>query len=429
MYPLVIFLALFLATGTAAGQDATRDPAPARVVGMIVFQGNHRTKTKVLAREMLLEVGDLFDEVLFEASLQRIRNLGLYYKVAGEVEPIAGTRDMRLTVRVHEKWAILPLPEIDVSDEGNVKVGISYTDYNFRGEDQRLKIKVKHAFGTDAGSERGDSAAVDLALPEFRDMPYDLDVGVGWATDGEASTRSDLTTTDQGAATSVDLDLGVHRFWREGTNRRRMGVGLTANYVDQTSTTGVSQSEWINSIRFDHSLDSVDDFTYTFEGHRWGYSVQLFTATLGSTVNALKLDMGYQWFWKFDEHNLTARASTGYTVGPDATDVGFDVGGGSSLRGIDKDSLQGVAMWLGNLEYRSPRAWDWLGGAAFVDAGTAGEPYDLVDPGRVAAGGGVGLRIYIARLVGVVLRLDLAYGYHPDDGATPKLYFSLRQPL
>ena len=46
-----------------------------------------------------------------------------------------------------------------------------------------------------------------------------------------------------------------------------------------------------------------------------------------------------------------------------------------------------------------------------------------------AVGGGVGLRIYIARLVGVVLRLDLAYGYHPDDGATPKLYFSLRQPL
>jgi len=429
MYPLVIFLALFLATGTAAAQDAGGDAGPAPVVGQIVFQGNHRTKTKVLAREMLLGVGDLFDEVLFEASLQRIRNLGLYYKVSGEVAPITGTRNMRLTVRVHEKWAILPLPQIDVSDEGNVKAGISYTDYNFQGEDQRLKIKAKHAFGTAAASERGDSAAIELALPEFHDRPYDLDVAVGWATDGEAATRSDLTTTDEGDATSVDLDLGVHRFWREGTNRRRMGVGLTVNYVDQTSDTGESQSRWINSIGFDHSLDSVDDFTYTFEGHRWDYSVQLFTTTLGSTANALKLDMGYQWFWKFDEHNLTARARTGYTVGPDAADVGFDVGGGSSLRGIDKDSLNGAGMWLGNLEYRSPRAWEWLGGAAFVDVGSAGELYDLVDPGRVAVGGGVGLRIYIARLVGVVLRLDLAYGYHPDEGVNPKVYFSLRQPL
>jgi len=429
MYPLVIFLALFLATGTAAGQDTSGAAEPAPVVGMIVFQGNHRTKTKVLAREMLLEVGDLFDEGLFEASLQRIRNLGLFYKVSGELVPIMGTHRMQLTVRVKEKWSILPLPQLDISDEGNVKLGITYTDYNFRGEDQRLKIKAKHAFGTDAASERGDSAAIELSLPEFRDLPYDLDVGVGWAANGAASTRSELTTTDQGDATSIDLDLGVHHFQREGTNRRRMGVGIKVNWVDQTSDTGESQSEWINSVQFGHSLDSVDDFTYTFEGHRWGYSLQLFTTVLGSTVNALKLDMGYQWFWKFDEHNLTARARTGYTVGPDAADVGFDVGGGSSLRGIDKDSLDGAAMWLGNLEYRTPRAWKRLGGAAFADAGTAGELYDLVDPSRLAVGGGVGLRIYVARLVGVVLRLDVAYGYHPDDGATPKVYFSLKQPL
>jgi len=429
MYPLVIFLALFVATSTAADQVTSGDAGPAPVVGMIVFQGNHRTKTKVLAREMLLEVGDLFDEVLFQASLQRIRNLGLFYKVSGEVVPIAGTHLRQLTVRVKEKWAILPLPEIDVSDEGNVKVGISYTDYNFRGEDQRLKIKAKRAFGTDAGSESGDSAAIDLALPEFRDSSYDLDIGLGWATDAEADARSDLTTTDQGDAISIDVDLGVHHFRREGTNRRRMGVGLTLNYVDQTIDTGESRREWINSVRFDHSLDSVDDFTYTFAGQRWGYSVQFFTATLGSTANALKLDMTYQWFWRFDEHNLTARARAGYTVGPDAADVGFDLGGGSSLRGIEKDSLDGAGIWLGNLEYRSPRAWKRLGGAAFVDVGSAGEAYELVDPGRFAAGGGVGLRIYVVRLVGVVLRLDLAYGYHPNDGATPKVYFSLKQPL
>jgi outer membrane protein assembly factor BamA len=429
MYPLVIFLALCLATGTATAQDAGSDTGSAPVVGMIVFQGNHRTKTKVLAREMLLKEGDLFDEVLFQASLQRIRNLGLFYKVAGDVAPIAGTNRRRLTVQVKEKWTILPLPQIDISDEGNVKLGISYADYNFRGEDQRLTIKAKHSFGTGDTSERGDSAAIDLTMPEFRDTPYDIDVGVGWAADGSASTRSDLTIEDDSDATSIDVDLGIHHFRREGTNRRRMGVGFTVNYVEQTGDTGKRQSQWINSVKFGHSLDSVDDFTYTFEGHRWNYSVQLFTAILGSTVNAVQLDMGYQWYWKFGEHNLTARAQTGYTVGPDAAEVAFDIGGGSSLRGIDKDSLEGAGMWLGNLEYRSPRAWTWLGGAVFVDAGTAGEPYDLVDPNRVAAGGGVGLRVYVARLVGVVLRLDVAYGYHPDEGANPKVYFSLKQPL
>ena len=429
MYPLVICLALCLATGTAAGDVASDNPVLAPTVGIIEFQGNHRTKTKVLRREMLLDKGDLFDEVLFQASLQRIRNLGLYYKVSGEVVPIAGTPDMRLIVRVHEKWSILPLPEIDVSDEGNVKLGIDYTDYNFRGEDQLLKLKVKHAFGTDAAQDRGDSVSLGLALPEVHDTPYDVDVGLGWASDGEASSHSDLTITDQSNATSVDLNLEVHYLRREGTSRRRMGVGLTLNYVDQTNDAGESQSSWVNSIQFNHSLDSVDDYTYTFAGHRWGYTVKLFTAALGSNANALKLDMGYQWYWKFGDQNLTARARTGYTVGPDAEEVGFSIGGGSSLRGIDKDSLKGAGVWLGNLEYRTPRAWNWLGGAAFVDAGSAGEESDLIDPRRVAAGGGFGLRIYIGRLVQGVLRLDLAYGYSPDVGATPKIYFSLKQPF
>jgi outer membrane protein insertion porin family len=176
-------------------------------------------------------------------------------------------------------------------------------------------------------------------------------------------------------------------------------------------------------------LDSVDDFNYTFAGHRWDYTVELFTLALGSNADALKLDLGYQWYWKFGQQNVTARAQTGYTIGPDASEVGFELGGGRSVRGIEKDSISGKGMWLGNLEYRSPRAWNWLGGAAFLDAGTAGQASDLLDPGRVAAGGGLGLRVYIGRLVQGVVRLDTAYGYHPDDGFSTKLYFSLKQPF
>jgi len=399
-------------------------PQPALRIAAIDYRGNHRTKTPVLAREMLLSAGDPFDRQRFEDSLQRIRNLGLFYRVSGEVRP-AGPGRVRLTVRVAEKWSILPLPQLDITDEGDVKLGLDYTDYNFRGQDQQLNLKFKHAFGTDSGGQSGESASASLAVPQIGETPYDGRVNLGLATNNEVSSRSELTGTRGSGATSIDLDFDLGRFQRVGTARRRRGVGLTVNYV----TGSDDRLRWVNSVRLLQSVDAVDDFVYTFRGHRVGGEVQIFSSLLGGRASAAKLSAAYTQYWKRGEHNVVGKVSGGYTVGPDAREVGFEVGGGRSIRGIEKESLAGAGMWRLNLEYRTPRAWEWLGGACFVDGGAAGEEGDLVDPSHMAAGGGVGLRAYIGRLVKGVARLDLAYGTGPDGVGGLKVYFGLKQPL
>ncbi|RMF87609.1 MAG: hypothetical protein D6739_01400 [Nitrospirae bacterium] len=352
-----------------------------------------------------------------------MRNLGLFYRVSGEVRP-AGPGRVALTVRVAEKWAILPLPQLDITEEGDVKVGLDYTDYNFRGEDQQLNVKFKHAFGTDPGGQAGESGSVSLAIPQLGETPYDARASLGIATNNEVSARSELTGTRGSGATSVDLDLDVGRFQRIGTARRRTGIGFTVNYV-----TGNPRLRWVNSLRLRRSVDAVDDFVYTFRGHRAGAEVQLFSDLLGSRASAAKLSAAWTQYWKRGEHNLVGKLSGGYTLGPDARDVGFEIGGGRSVRGIDKESLVGAGMWLVNVEYRTPRAWEWLGGATFLDVGAAGSDLDLVRPDHMAAGVGVGLRAYIGRLVKGVARLDLAVGTGPDGAGGFKVYFGLKQPL
>jgi len=419
---VLLLLGLLLGPPPAVAQPPV-EGAAGRVVA-IDFLGNHRTKTPVLAREMLLQVGDPFDAKRFEDSLQRIRNLGIFFRVSGEVRP-AGPGEVALAVRVVEKWAVLPLPQLDITDEGDVKVGLDYTDYNFRGEDQRLNVKFKHAFGTDAGGKAGESASVSLDVPQVGESPYDLSVGLGLATNNEVASRTSLTGTRGGGATSVDLDVDVGRFERIKTYRRRRAVGLTVNHVTGTK----DQPRWLNSLRLSRSFDAVDDFVYTFRGYRIGGGVELFSDWLGGEASAAKLAGGYTRYWKRGEHNLVGRVSGGYTFGPDARDVGFELGGGRNLRGIDKSALVGAGMWLLNLEYRSPRAWEWLGGACFVDLGAAGEEADLVDPSHLAAGGGVGVRAYVGRLVKGVARLDVAYGTGPEGAGGLKVYFGLKQPL
>ncbi len=418
---LLALLLLVARGGEAAPPAATFTGLP---IATIEYHGNHRTRTPILAREMLLHPGDPFDAQRFEDSLQRLRNLGLFYRVSGEVRP-AGPGAVALTVRVAEKWSILPLPQLDLTDEGDVKVGLDYTDYNFRGQDQQLNLKFKHAFGTDAGGQAGESASATLAIPQIGESLYDGRVNLGLATNNEVSSRSELTGTRGSGATSVDLDLDVGRFERVGTARRRTGVGLTLNYV----TGGNEALRWVNSLRLRRSLDAVDDFVYTFRGYRVGGEVQLFSDLLGSRASAAKLSAACTRYWKRGEHNLVGKVSGGYTFGPDAQKVGFEVGGGRSIRGIEKEALVGAGMWVVNLEYRSPRAWGWLGGACFVDLGAAGEEGDLVQPSHMAAGGGLGLRAYIGRLVKGVARLDVAVGTGPDGVGGMKLYFGLKQPL
>ncbi len=422
--PLLLLLALLAAARGAGATPPARSISPAPRITAIDYLGNHRTKRPILAREMLVHVGDPFDAQRFEDSLQRIRNLSIFYRVSGEVRSV-GPGEVALTVRVAEKWSVLPLPQVDITDEGDVKLGLDYTDYNFRGEDQRLNLKFKHAFGTDAGGKAGESASASLDVPQVGESPYDLSVGFGLATNNEAASRTSLTGTRGGNATSIDFDVDVGRFERVKTHRRRRAIGFTVNHVTGTE----DQPRWLNSLRLSRSLDAVNDFVYTFRGYRVGGEVQLFSNWLGGEASAAKFSAGYTRFWKRGEHNLVGRVRGGYTFGPDARDVGFELGGGRNLRGIDKASLVGAGMWLLNLEYRSPRAWGWLGGACFTDLGAAGEEGDLVDPSHLAAGGGVGLRAYVGRLVKGVGRLDVAYGTGPDGIGGLKVYFGLKQPL
>jgi len=408
----------------APAADAAPPTSPAPRITTIDYLGNHRTKRPILAREMLLHVGDPFDPKRFADSLQRLRNLGIFFRVSGEVRT-TGPGEVCLVVRVAEKWSVLPLPQLDLTDEGDVKLGLDYTDYNFRGEDQRLNVKFKHAFGTDAGGRSGDSASTSLDIPQVGESPYDLSVGCGFATNNEAASRTSLTGTRGGSATSVDFDVDVGRFERVKTYRRRRAIGFTVNHVTGTE----DQPRWLNSVRLSRSFDAVDDFVYTFRGYRVGGGVQLFSDWFGGEASAAKLAGEYTRFWKRGEHNLVGRVSGGYTFGPDARDVGFELGGGRNLRGIEKASLVGAGMWLLNLEYRSPRAWEWLGGACFTDVGAAGEEGDLVDPSHLAAGGGVGVRAYVGRLVKGVARLDVAYGTGPGGVGGLKVYFGLKQPL
>ena len=69
----------------------------------IVIEGNDKTKEKVIAREINIEPGDLFNFEIVKKSLQKIYNLGYFEDVSMKLEPVTEEDSVILVVKVIEK--------------------------------------------------------------------------------------------------------------------------------------------------------------------------------------------------------------------------------------------------------------------------------------------------------------------------------------
>jgi outer membrane translocation and assembly module TamA len=68
-----------------------------------------------------------------------------------------------------------------------------------------------------------------------------------------------------------------------------------------------------------------------------------------------------------------------------------------------------------NSEYRFPITDRYWGGAIFVDTGNAWEKGTTTSIDDLHWGAGLGLRLFIKRLVNGIGRLDVAYNFSDDE--------------
>jgi outer membrane protein assembly factor BamA len=103
----------------------------------------------------------------------------------------------------------------------------------------------------------------------------------------------------------------------------------------------------------------------------------------------------------------------------------FKLGGSSSLRGYESNTLTGNSFIALNVEYLAPLLGYYpLRGVAFVDVGNAYPGNSDIRLSDLKTGAGLGLRWNIKSFVKVDLRLDVAYGF--DSGKT-RVYAASRQ--
>ncbi|MBK9422168.1 MAG: hypothetical protein IPN44_14140 [Flavobacteriales bacterium] len=161
----VLLLLHLLPAGKAFAQDAPmRFDGPFLVSG-IAYEGNDRTKERVLLRELTFALGDSLSADDLYARLARSRenllNLGLFNTV-GMMPTFLGPHEVFITVTVDERWFWWPSPIIRLADPNfntwwltkdlrRINIGGYLYRYNMRGLNETFFAKVQlgysHEFG------------------------------------------------------------------------------------------------------------------------------------------------------------------------------------------------------------------------------------------------------------------------------------------
>lgn len=383
-----------------------------KVVHKIVITGNKRTLDRVILYELTFKTNDYITDFDLKRSRQNLMNIDLFSHVDIRVFDIKikGMVDVQITVK--EKWSILPLPKLARTSDAENRMGMRYQDFNLTGRGYYLDINVMNRWANDFKHNLGLFYSAGLEARNFLRSRLNINTGFSKGKNLEetflngtviSGYNKDVYTNNL----SVSREFGEFRYFE---------VGGTFSYSESSYEylRGVRQSfisSKIVSLGAFLTYDNVSNLgNYIFEGYKWGLSLGNPNKLYGSDINAIIYNINFSHFILLNEKRVLAYRFKGAAItGNMSKEITTNVGGSTSLRGYEKAEYTGNRSIQMNSEYRFPLTARHWGGTVFLDGGKAWENGSPMKMRDLHWSTGLGLRLYIKRLVNGVGRLDWAY--------------------
>ncbi len=400
-------------------------------VGEIIIQGNTRTRTRVIEREIKVKTGDIFNSTVLRHSLNRIQGMGYFEDVNVGFEPTESPEVINLVLTVVEQKTGRVGISLGHGSQSGWSGGLSYEDTNWQGLGHKASI----------GFETGDrqqywisyeqpymdfetySWRVGVYKREWEDLDYYLDgslqlydyeedrtgayVGVGKKFHNELYSwyvtldwrDTDIRATTENYKGTGSFDDFKRDYLKDGKTFSVTGT-VKRSTLDEMVSYPKGDVESVNVEKAFEVLGGEYDYTkYWVEARYYTplwFLQDLFDAKVGDEDNPII---------------LAARVRSGWSSGTLPVADQYEIGGKTTLRGFDDDKFKGDEMFLANVEIRVPieKAFSFV---LFYDTGMAWNTqttgihssYSLSDL-EGAFGFGVRVRTPIGNL-----RLDVAEG-------------------
>ena len=391
-------------------------------VGNVLIQGNRKTKTQVIRREIKLKEGDLFNVVHFRHQLGKLQGLGYFEDVNVGFDSPEGRDDVvDLILTVKEKKTASIGLNLAYGTESGISGGLTYTDTNLMGRAYNLEV------GFDEGNEASYWAT--LSSPYMDKDTYSWRVGVRYDTyddryyyyKGERQFEFDEKSLSLYAG--LGKKFGRDESWNWFFTLRRLDTSYSdvhntvPGYIDD-----LTMWEGVNvTAELQVTLDKREPYLPYNKGFVWDTNLEQAVKLLGGEFDYLKYWTQVRYYlplnrfvdglvsvedlWSEDSPLLfAARLRVGSaTVDELPAFARYSLGGMNTLRGYDSRSFEGSNVILGNFELRVPvhKNFSLVG---FYDIGNAD---NRMDWGDLHDNYGFGIRV---KTPFGNLRLDYAYG-------------------
>ncbi len=344
-------------------------------VHRINFQGNTKTRDKIMRREFILEEGRTFSTYALEMSVLRLNQLGFFDKIEEkdyEVKPDDKTGQVDVNIKVKEKSSQSIGLQGGVSGISGSFLGVNYTTNNFRGRGETLELSV-------TGGTRTTSFVASFTEPYLLDTRWTLGLSVfntryrfdTYTTFGLTNQQTGqpaelFTQRTTGATLTVSRPLHLS-FWRFGGSYtyQKIGIGnISPGYEPyalgqlvgfvpggnaQAALNGVIRSEITPSL----SYNSTNNYFNPTRGSSLTLSVALAGGILGGDFNMIRPSIEYRKFFP-DKWFSHGRNTFGFhIIGEYIQAYGnstvpffdrFFIGGETTIRGFDIRSISPMAI-------------------------------------------------------------------------------------
>jgi outer membrane protein insertion porin family len=388
-------------------------------VESIQIEGNTKTKSVVIIRELILGPGDVFDTVRMKISKNRLENTRFFDDV--DINPqdtnIPGRRDMRVTVKEGRTGTFTFGAGYSTLERATVFAQIQQTNFDlfnrrsfFQGDGEKFSIKVSIG-------QLSNEAVISFEEPYL----FEKVLAFGFSIFREQSDY--VSTYYQELMEGGNIDFRKHLFGLiDGTLTYQYETVNIYN-VSPSASPIIAASEGlhdISSISFELVRDTRDKIISPTSGNRIDLITTVAGGPLGGTDSFYKFEFrGSQNFKVFDLQTqvleLVARGGVVDNYGKFKVLPYYDafyLGGPDTLRGFEYDQVSprdvfgepigGRTYGMFTAEY-SIELVDPIRAAVFYDVGfvNAGA-YDF-SPRNYNDDFGVGLRLMVA---GSPLSLD-----------------------
>lgn len=390
----------------------------------IDIQGNTKTRAKVIARELALSPGEVFDLARVRVSEARLRNTQFFEEVRITPVPtsVPGQSDMRVLVKEGPTGSVSFGAGYSTVEQlvGFVEYSEGNFDYSnpegwYRGAGQKLRLRL---------SLGNVSSSLEHSFEE--PSLWDRDLAVGYKIERRYSGYSSSNYS------VLNEDIGVYarrRLWgvvegRIAYDLKRTSVGNVLPTAPTDVQTESGNPKITSSVTLSLVKDTRDEYNFPTKGIRIALTEEI--AGLGGDLKYLRTELRTgKWFLisPTSEQTIGLIGRVGLLTGAGANLPFYErfyLGGSYDMRGFNYNDVGAINTWdlnttgggnqpMGGLTYGyfsaeyTIKVADNLRLATFYDYGFVDREATKFNLSGANSDWGVGMRILLG---GSVMRLD-----------------------